>query len=435
MKSSKSHALVHTKAPGHVGTKSFESMKKSGVGDHNVKNKPHKKRGKIDRQYSSIEEDDDDTEHPVIDYKKRHGELQKKWLVIIAHCIRLTVIRDCTVQDYQELHAELLYRRKRYLSFLKVASFIIKKSHWIKKRIARLKEIFRKHGWLFLLHIKCMKRHNAALAVRKLLFDFKHFRLAYIMLRYRSNAIRLQSRVRSFMAITNARVLALSKLWIKYEKQCRDYLLPKVKAMQLKPLSDIQITTDKNIHWENTSVTGVVLPELAKEVNSATKSAARLKITLLQGEELSQKVNMFEMNRRIKLMKTKRIRSQSPKRKKKKRIVITDTISVRERTIRNFLYECRRNFKQERFLEQTTISKSAKSNEAVNRISANLAVMLLKSRNEKDVLAMENSLTEFLNGEVENRVMQLYTGENSGKFHLMVEDYVRQKIDDMLYSL
>ena len=121
---------------------------------------------------------------------------------------------------------------------------------------------------------KCLLRKKATRSIRRFFIDFRNFRLAYMMLRYRTNAIQLQKRVRSFIMVTNvsiliaigwnknimnvcfvyfcvgqARVTVLTKLWIKNERIIRESLLPEVKTTHVDKAKNI-FSDRKKEDWE-----------------------------------------------------------------------------------------------------------------------------------------------------------------------------------------
>jgi hypothetical protein len=62
-------------------------------------------------------------------------------------------------------------------------------------------------GWRFTLFWRCYKRKKAHLLIMRFFNDFAHFRLPYIMLRFRFNAIRVQRYVKEFISVTNVILL------------------------------------------------------------------------------------------------------------------------------------------------------------------------------------------------------------------------------------
>lgn len=112
----------------------------------------------------------------------------------------------------------------------KAARFIIRflkhKSNWFHRRILKRFTFLHKHGrrrwillllthlgWRLRLYCRCFLRRKAVVLVRTFFHDFASFRLPYIMMKYRTNAIHLQRFVRSYVVITQVTCLFSNQVW------------------------------------------------------------------------------------------------------------------------------------------------------------------------------------------------------------------------------
>jgi hypothetical protein len=103
------------------------------------------------------------------------------------------------------------------------------KSDWFHRRILKRFSFLHKHGtyppcllltyihhhsqgWRLLLYCRCFLRRKAVALVRTFFVDFATFRLPYIMMKYRTNAVHLQRFVRSYVLITQVTTLAPTSL-------------------------------------------------------------------------------------------------------------------------------------------------------------------------------------------------------------------------------
>ena len=91
------------------------------------------------------------------------------------------------------------------------------------------------------MFLRCLRRKKATLLLRTFFTDFAHFRLPYIMLRYRTNAVRVQRYIRSYIEVTKARLEVLAKKWVEVEDELRTTLVPvliaraqKIERLRLK---------------------------------------------------------------------------------------------------------------------------------------------------------------------------------------------------------
>jgi hypothetical protein len=60
-------------------------------------------------------------------------------------------------------------------------------------------------GWRLLLYYRCFLRRKSVTLLRNFFLDFASFRLPYIMMKYRTNAVHLQRFLRSYIVITKVR--------------------------------------------------------------------------------------------------------------------------------------------------------------------------------------------------------------------------------------
>jgi hypothetical protein len=72
--------------------------------------------------------------------------------VIIAQSRRLACLEHYTKCSFEDIHLKAMHSQHVYMCLLKVAGFIIKRALWAQRRLARRKEIFRKHG-IYILYM------------------------------------------------------------------------------------------------------------------------------------------------------------------------------------------------------------------------------------------------------------------------------------------
>lgn len=73
------------------------------------------------------------------------------WLKVIAHSVRLACFDNYCKCSFEAIHEKVSHSRQVYMAMLRASAFVLARARWVKIRVARRKEIFRKHGACFVM--------------------------------------------------------------------------------------------------------------------------------------------------------------------------------------------------------------------------------------------------------------------------------------------
>lgn len=304
--------------------------------------------------------------------EENHKVIQHFWLGVISLMSRSNFLRSLLLYDRIGSDQAAYLARRRYRATKTIIHVVRNQSKWFHDKVTRRMRFLKKHGWRLLLFWRCYKRKKSTRLIQLFFSDFAHFRLPYIMLRFRFNAVRLQRFMRAFVEVTKSRVEVLTLKWNKLDAALRQSLVPQLLEMRKKQeqLAAINNNDDAS-SWKNVKIDSKVLPGLANEVNRATMMTKRLTDQMTSGAKMLHIYTTAELQgqdpplntasslglpaiRNHKKSPTKN-KQASPKlnfngkvRRKKKTSNFFEqpTAKQKERMIRNFLYEARRIYKQ-----------------------------------------------------------------------------------------
>eukprot|EP00602_Paraphysomonas_sp_CaronLab_P004575 CAMPEP_0185036152 /NCGR_PEP_ID=MMETSP1103-20130426/28689_1 /TAXON_ID=36769 /ORGANISM="Paraphysomonas bandaiensis, Strain Caron Lab Isolate" /LENGTH=365 /DNA_ID=CAMNT_0027573569 /DNA_START=438 /DNA_END=1535 /DNA_ORIENTATION=- len=356
---------------------------------------------------------------------------------------------------YNSPQAIALMRQKVVMS-KRILKVLREQSSWFLRRIARRVIILRKHGWRLLLFWRCYKRKKAAILIRQLFQDFYLFRLPYIMLRYRANAVHLQRYVRAFVVTTKVRVMALSMRWKQIEDDMRANLIPRLLDQRHREVVQQKLlqASEENMKWKRVKLDGAIFPQLAERVNRATYATVKLNQCINDSEKrisgYQRKVMQSDIfNPEVEDMRRQRMQdrlnkqtahrraidrtSRGPSRKvKAKKASKYDPVDLglkpspplsqraKEKIIYHFLFEARRLYKEIE-MERKIIREKKK-------------LVGLSVEEVKDMLSSKRAVDKFAellcaqDLKSKSTTMLVYTGQTAENFRSLVEFHLKKEI-------
>ena len=136
-----------------------------------------------------------------------------------------------------------------------------------------------KYSMRLMIMLRDVRRKIAKRRVVNFYNDFSKQKLAYVMVKFRFNCIKLQRRIRSYNMVTNARLLLLDMKWDLIEASVRDRV-----EKSLYTGSE----TGKNANKWQQKLHLNEFPELSEDINHATASVMKLKKTIQSGINLQR---------------------------------------------------------------------------------------------------------------------------------------------------
>ena len=280
--------------------------------------------------------------------------------------------------------------------------------------------------------------------LRQVLIDYESFRLPYVMLRYRVNAVHLQRYVRSFLQVTESRKRVLLMKWNKIAAHMKANLIPFLFEQKARE-EERRKRRDRD-KWQGVEIDDEVLPSLGARVNLITKRTAALQIQIHKSEATIQKHRMEMFVKRNKkknkqssplklpqlngLSGTNSNQNDAPHKHKQHdvhkqnqhlhRTDEMDEARTISKIISKFIYECRRTCK---FVEHHKVvvrekkRKEGMTCEEAKRILTN-------------AFAAQTFAEELSNGtevKLEKIRLLIFTGQQGLDFRLLVENYLRSE--------
>mmetsp|Transcript_1731 Transcript_1731/g.2712 ORF Transcript_1731/g.2712 Transcript_1731/m.2712 type:complete len:517 (+) Transcript_1731:66-1616(+) len=383
-------------------------------------------------------------------------DLVKFWLGCIMLMSRSRFFHIMSKPNpYNSPQAIALMRQKVVMS-KRILKVLREQSSWFLRRIARRVIILRKHGWRLLLFWRCYKRKKAAILIRQLFQDFYLFRLPYIMLRYRANAVHLQRYVRAFVVTTKVRVMALSMRWKQIEDDMRANLIPRLLDQRHREVVQQKLlqASEENMKWKRVKLDGAIFPQLAERVNRATYATVKLNQCINDSEKrisgYQRKVMQSDIfNPEVEDMRRQRMQdrlnkqtahrraidrtSRGPSRKvKAKKASKYDPVDLglkpspplsqraKEKIIYHFLFEARRLYKEIE-MERKIIREKKK-------------LVGLSVEEVKDMLSSKRAVDKFAellcaqDLKSKSTTMLVYTGQTAENFRSLVEFHLKKEI-------
>eukprot|EP00603_Paraphysomonas_imperforata_P000598 CAMPEP_0114428700 /NCGR_PEP_ID=MMETSP0103-20121206/9076_1 /TAXON_ID=37642 ORGANISM="Paraphysomonas imperforata, Strain PA2" /NCGR_SAMPLE_ID=MMETSP0103 /ASSEMBLY_ACC=CAM_ASM_000201 /LENGTH=543 /DNA_ID=CAMNT_0001597955 /DNA_START=171 /DNA_END=1802 /DNA_ORIENTATION=- len=337
--------------------------------------------------------------------------------------------------------------QKRLAANMRLVLYIKQRCLWFRNKIKVKTDFIRNHGWKLVLFWRCMQRRKAVKLLRRMLSDFETFRLPYVMLRYRVNAVHLQRYVRSFLEVTESRKHVLFLKWNKVSAHMKANLIPFL--FDQKAREDEARKRREANKWQGVEINAEVLPSIGARVNLITKRTAALQVQIQSSEAKIQKHRMEMFAKRNKKRKQQLLaklpalegdgddeffdeddeseaKSPSSKNETVSKTRALHNVMDREQMddnkkvlqiISKFIYECRRTCK---FMEQHKVivrekkKKDGMTCEEAKRILTNpFAAMTFA----EDIASTEVRL--------EKISLLIFTGQQDYAFRLIIENYLR----------
>ena len=171
--------------------------------------------------------------------------------------------------------------KKRYLIKIKDAAVAVQRA-WnrfyapIKKRKKEgVQMALVKFSFRLLSRLARIRKRLAKKKVLRFYADFSRQRFAYVMVKFRFNCVKLQRRIRSFYACSQARILVLSMYWNKIEKDVKE----KVEQRLADGDKKSNVLGGK---WK-VKLVGNRFPALATSINNVTEDCVNLQKTIQKG--------------------------------------------------------------------------------------------------------------------------------------------------------
>lgn len=258
--------------------------------------------------------------------------------------------------------------------------------------------ILLKHGWRIRLFYRCVRRKMAVAVLRNFFYEYSYFSIPYLMYRYRSDACRLQNYFRSFLAITEARVLALNLIWIRVERDYSRNELPALLMRDRELKRQHRLSISQQDAWKDTKIDGVHFPHLTTMTNRVTLLASSLSETLEKGQEARDNFkSAFPSTHNV----DKPMKHTAPQK-----------LANRMKAIRDFLTSIRLAFKISR--------QSAFHYEPADKLTLDEAKQILRGESCPVNLARVKQIKRKAMS-----VLMLYTGDNAETFMNLVQEEVR----------
>ena len=331
--------------------------------------------------------------------------------------------------------------KKRLEMNMRLVFYIKRRCLWFRKKIKVKTDFVRNHGWKLVLFWRCLQRRKAVILLRRMLADHESFRLPYVMLRYRVNAVHLQRYVRSFLEVTEGRKHVLLVKWNKISAHMKANLIPYL--FDLKAREDEERRRKNRGKWQGVEIDPEVLPTIGARVNLITKRTAALQVQIQSSEAKIQKHRMELFAKRNRKKKQKMMSSKLPaidgnddfddevdeadvEVKAKPKVVKKYMGGDREQhednrkilqIISSFVYECRRNCK---FMEQHKVIVRAKKKK--EGMTCEEARKILTNHYAAMTFAEEIASTEV---RLERVCLLVFTGQQDYNFRLLVENHLR----------
>lgn len=445
---------------GDEGGEGMRSAKKNRVKTNKVTINPRKlNRGMSSAMYTECDE------NPLRKFLTKNmrdpespaavADVKTFWLYAVALVSR-TAFLNCLTNSPCAFASPLAISlaQRRLAANLRLVMYIKQRCLWFRTKIKVKTDFVRNHGWKLVLFWRCVQRRKAVVLLRRMLTDFESFRLPYVMLRYRVNAVHLQRYIRSFLEVTESRKRVLLMKWHKVASHMKANLIPFLFDQKVRE-DEARSRRDRD-KWQGVEIDPDVLPSLGARVNLITKRTAALQMQLHASEAKIQKHRMELFAQRNKKKKRamfparlpaiergddddegdsppapspgslqkgheqekqmKQQRAQARARGGGDRELADDSRNILQ-IISGFVYECRRTCK---VMEQHKVIVRAKKKQ--EGMTCEEARRILTNPYAAMTFAEDISSNEV---QLDRMHLTLFTGQQDEAFRLLVENYLR----------
>ena len=357
-----------------------------------------------------------------------NNDIKLFWLYTVALISRTAFIEGCKPESILSTETAISAARARFASNVRLVMYIKRRCRWFRHTIKAKTDFVRNHGWKIILFWRCTQRRKAVVLLRRMLHDYESFRLPYVMLRYRVNAVHLQRYVRSFLEVTACRKQVLLMKWRKISADMNANLIRYLFEQKAKEEEERRRKAQDK--WQGVEIDAELLPDIAPRVNLITKRTAALQHQINKSEETIQK-RRKEMFERKKMKK----KAKNAKLPQLGNLSTTNYSTIKNRDghmrsshdaaddkeissiISKFVYECRRTCKlveQHKVIIKEQKKRSGMTCEEAKKILTNpfAAKMFAEELNNTEV-------------KLERIKLFIFTGDQDTAFRLLIENHLR----------